>query len=122
MGKPKKHQKPAQIHNPANDRADHLPDNKPESIALKVYSSVGAVVAGVIARKVIEKTWTKATGKRPPNDPQSPTVPLVEAVGWSVASGSAVAIARLLATRKAAGAWQRVSSGPTAADRASAER
>jgi len=122
VGKRKKQQKAEQVHNPAYDRADHLPDNKPESIALKIYSSAGAVVAGVIARKVIEKTWTKATGKTPPDDPHSPTVPLVEAIGWSLASGSAVAIARLLATRKAAGAWQRVSSGSAAADPASAAR
>ncbi|MGH8890586.1 MAG: DUF4235 domain-containing protein [Acidothermaceae bacterium] len=113
MGKRKKQKQAEVVHEPAHN---HLPDNKPESIALKIYSSVGAVVAGIIARKVIEKTWVKATGKTPPDDPHSPTVPLREAVGWSLASGSAVAIARLLATRKAAGAWQRVSRASAASD------
>jgi hypothetical protein len=82
---------------------------KPESIAWKVYSGLAAVVAGMVARKAIEKVWVKATGKVPPNEPESPAVHWAEAVGWSAASGTAVAIARLLATRKAAGAWQRVS-------------
>ena len=83
---------------------------KPESIARKIYSSVAAIAAGMVARKVVEKAWVKATGKKPPKDPESPAVHWIEAVGWSVASGTTVAIARLLATRKAAGAWERVSA------------
>jgi len=83
---------------------------KAESIAWKVYSSAGAVVAGVVARKAVEKAWVKTTGKKPPPDPQSPAVHWLEAVGWSVVSGASVGVARLLATRKAAGAWQRVST------------
>jgi len=82
---------------------------KAESIAWKVYSGVAAVIAGTIARKVVEKAWVKATGKVPPEEPESPAVHWAEAVGWSAVSGTTVAIARLLATRKAAGAWQRVS-------------
>jgi hypothetical protein len=82
---------------------------KPESIAWKVYSGVAAVFAGMVARKVVEKAWVKATGKVPPEEPESPAVHWAEAVGWSAVSGTTVAIARLLATRKAAGAWQRVS-------------
>jgi len=83
---------------------------KPESIARKAYSSIAAIVAGMVARKAVEKAWVKATGKKPPKDPESPAVHWIEAVGWSVASGTTVAVARLLATRKAAGAWQRVSA------------
>lgn len=82
---------------------------KPESIAWKIYSGVAAVIAGAIARKAVERAWVKATGKVPPEEPESPTVHWIEAVGWSAVSGTTVAIARLLATRKAAGAWQRVS-------------
>lgn len=83
---------------------------KPESIARKAYSSVAAIAAGVVARKVVEKLWVKATGKTPPKEPESPAVHWFEAIAWSVASGTTVAVARLLATRKAAGAWERVSA------------
>lgn len=96
-----------------NTPASHAPGRddggKPESIAWKVYSGLAAVLAGMVARKVIEKVWVKATGKVPPEEPESPTVHWAEAVGWSAVSGTTIAIARLLATRKAAGAWQRVS-------------
>jgi hypothetical protein len=86
---------------------------KPESIARKVYAGVAAVLAGIAARKVVEKLWVKTTGKIPPAEPQSPDVSWQEALGWSVVSGTTVGVARLLATRKASGTWQRVSEeGP----------
>jgi len=88
--------------------------SKPETIARKLYASVAAVVAGIVARKLIEKVWVKTTGKTPPSDPHEISVPWAEALGWSVASGVTVGAARLLATRKAAGTWQRVSEQPPA--------
>ena len=96
---------------------------KPESIAWKVYSGMAAVAAGVMARKVVETAWVKATGKAPPEEPESPSVHWAEAVAWSAFSGTTVAIARLLATRKAAGAWQRVSEqSPTRSPSSDLER
>jgi hypothetical protein len=80
---------------------------KPESIAWKVYAGLAAVVAGTVTRKLVEKIWLKSTGKPPPDQPESLSVRWTEAVGWAALSGTSVAIARLLATRKAAGAWQR---------------
>lgn len=85
---------------------------KPETIARKIYASVAAIAAGIVARKIVEKVWVKTTGKTPPSDPNEVSVPWAEALGWSVASGVTVGAARLLATRKAAGAWQRVSEQP----------
>jgi hypothetical protein len=79
-------------------------------VARKLYSTAAAVVAGMIARKAVEKIWSKAVGKAPPQEPESPSVHWLEAIGWSAFSGTTVAIARLLATRKAAGAWERVSA------------
>jgi hypothetical protein len=89
--------------------------SKPESIALKVYAGVAAVGAAMVARKVAEKVWVKTTGKTPPNEPESPDVHWAEAIGWSLVSGTTVAVARLLATRKAASAWHRVSAQEPAA-------
>jgi len=81
-----------------------------ESIARKLYSTAAAVLAAAVARRVIERLWVKATGKAPPEKPESPDVHWAEAVGWSALSGTSVAVARLLASRRAAGAWQRVAS------------
>jgi len=80
-----------------------------ESIARRVYAALAAMVAATVARKVVERVWVKTTGKVPPDEPASPEVHWKEAVGWSVLSGTVVGVARLLASRKAAGAWSRVS-------------
>jgi Protein of unknown function (DUF4235) len=94
--------------------------SKPESIARKLYSTAAAVLAAAVARKVIERLWVKATGKAPPKKPESPDVHWAEAVGWSALSGTGVAVARLLASRRAAGAWQRVASDDGARDQRAA--
>lgn len=80
-----------------------------ESIARKIYTAAAAVLAATIVRKLLEKVWVKATGKVPPENPESPEVHWAEAVGWSALSGTSVAVARLLASRRAAGTWKRVS-------------
>jgi Protein of unknown function (DUF4235) len=83
--------------------------SKSESIALKIYTAIAAMIAAQIAAKVVDRVWAKTTGKAPPTQPHSPDVHWAEAVGWSVVSGTSIGVARLLASRRAAGAWQRVS-------------
>jgi hypothetical protein len=73
----------------------------------KIMVTLCAILAATLARRVIETTWTTATGKQPPANPHSPDTTMAEAVGWAVASGAAVGVARLLATRKAADYWRR---------------
>jgi NhaP-type Na+/H+ or K+/H+ antiporter len=87
-----------------------------ESIARKLYSGLAALLAAAIARMIVKRLWVKTTGKIPPEQPESPQVHWAEAVGWSALSGTSVAVARLLASRRAAGAWKRVSDeSPTMA-------
>jgi hypothetical protein len=83
--------------------------SRSESIALKIYTGVAATLAARVASMVVNRVWVKTTGKAPPTEPNSPDVHWAEAVGWSVVSGTSVGVARLLASRRAAGAWQRVS-------------
>lgn len=83
---------------------------KSGSMGQKLYGTAGAMIAATLVRKVVHRVWVKATGKVPPENPESPDVRWTEAVGWSVLSGTSVAVARLLAKRRAAGAWQRVST------------
>lgn len=72
------------------------------TLVWKVLGTGAAVAAGVLARKLMTAGWKLGTGKEPPANPEDPTVSWQEAVGWAVASGAAVGVARLLATRKAA--------------------
>ncbi|NUR08369.1 MAG: DUF4235 domain-containing protein [Nocardioidaceae bacterium] len=76
----------------------------------KVWSLFGlaaTVGATIAARKGITAAWKLSTGKKPPSNPEHPDVSMGEAVAWAVASGVAVGLARMLATRKAADYYRR---------------
>lgn len=72
-----------------------------------VFSLVSALGAAAVAKKAIDKSWTVATGKKPPANPADPDVELWEAVSWAMLSGTVVALARMLAQRRAADYYQR---------------
>ncbi|MBO9520506.1 MAG: DUF4235 domain-containing protein [Nocardioidaceae bacterium] len=67
-----------------------------------LFSLVAALGAATVARKGLNATWKAATGKKPPANPADPEVAMAEAVAWAALSGTLVAVARMLATRKAA--------------------
>jgi hypothetical protein len=76
----------------------------------KMYSLAGlaaTVGAAMVARKVMTATWKVSTGKKPPTNPEHPDVSMGEAIAWATASGVAVGLARMLATRKAADYYRR---------------
>lgn len=74
-------------------------------IAYKVVGIGAGVVATKVARSVLDKGWEKARGGEPPRNPAVPGVGWTEAISWAVASGVAVGMAKLLATKGAANAW-----------------
>ncbi len=67
-----------------------------------IFSLAAALLGATVARKSVTKAWQAATGKNPPANPADPDVDMWEAVLWAVASGTAVQLARMLATRRAA--------------------
>ena len=67
-----------------------------------VFSLVAALLAATAARKALNTSWKAATGKPPPANPASPDVDMREALAWAAASGTIIAVARMLATRRAA--------------------
>ena len=67
-----------------------------------VFSLVAALAAAAAARKALNTAWKAATGKEPPANPASPEVDMREALAWAAVSGTIVAVARMLATRRAA--------------------
>ncbi len=72
-----------------------------------IFSLVAAVGAATVARKGLGAGWKAATGKTPPENPADPDVDVREAVAWAVASGTIVALARMLAQRRAANYYAR---------------
>lgn len=72
-----------------------------------VFSLVSALAAATAVRKGLNASWKAATGKNPPENPADPDVDVREAVAWAVLSGVAIAVARMLAQRKAASYYAR---------------
>jgi hypothetical protein len=55
-----------------------------------------------LSEKALNKAWLKTKHSEPPADPASPGTPWAEALSYAVASGVAIGVARLVATRGAA--------------------
>ena len=70
---------------------------------MAVGSKLVGIATGVVVRKVsekaLDKAWRKTKHTEPPADPAAPGTPWAEALSWAAASGVAIAVARLLATR-----------------------
>ena len=72
----------------------------------KVYgvaSLIAALGAAALAKKGMDISWKMATGKKPPENPADPDVNIAEAVVWAAVSGTVIGVARMLASRRAAG-------------------
>jgi hypothetical protein len=72
-----------------------------------IFSLGAAVGAAALSKKVLNTSWKAATGKNPPANPADPDVDVWEAVAWAVVSGTFIALARMLAARKAADYYAR---------------
>ena len=70
-----------------------------EDRSTRIMYMLTATSTAFLARKALIFTWTKATGKRPPLNPEDPQETLAEALGWSVLVGVTVAVVRVLAIR-----------------------
>jgi len=71
-----------------------------DSKVAKIVGVLAAAVAAWAAGKLLERTWTRATGHTPPK-PEDPDGGLVEVAVAAVASGALIALVRVLATRGA---------------------
>jgi len=79
-----------------------MADDPGSSKLWTVFSVVSALVAAALATKALDTGWQAATGKHTPENPADPDVAMGEAVAWAVVSGTFVAIARMIAQRRAA--------------------
>jgi Protein of unknown function (DUF4235) len=70
-----------------------------DDISTRIVQGLTTMSAAFAARKLLIFAWTKATGKKPPTDPEDPRVALAEALGWSMLVGITVGAVRVLAIR-----------------------
>lgn len=82
------------------------------ALVWKILGTGAAVGAAAAAEKLVTRGWTVAMGKEPPANAEDPEVSWPEAIGWAVASGASVKVARLLASRKAAAYYTRSAGHP----------
>jgi len=66
------------------------------------FSLAAGLGAAALTRKLLDNSWKVAAGKNPPENPADPDVSIGEAVVWASLTGAAVALARMLAQRRAA--------------------
>jgi Protein of unknown function (DUF4235) len=84
-----------------------------------VALGVGAASA-FVTRKAITAVWKGVKGDDPPSNPAARSTTWSQALVWAVASGVALAVARLVAQRSAAAAWKAKTGGyPRALEEAS---
>jgi hypothetical protein len=72
-----------------------------------VFSLVAGLGAAALTRKLLDQSWKAAAGKNPPENPADPDVSIGEAVLWASITGAAVALARMVAQRRAASYYTR---------------
>jgi hypothetical protein len=72
-----------------------------------VFSLVAGLGAAALTRKVLDRSWKAAAGKNPPENPADPDVGFGEAVLWASLTGAVVALARMVAQRRAASYYAR---------------
>lgn len=76
-------------------------------VGWKFVGISSGLLAAKVARSALDKGWARTRGGEPPRNPAARGTSWSEAVSWAVASGIAVALAKLLAARGAASAWER---------------
>jgi hypothetical protein len=66
------------------------------------------MVAGLATRAVLIRAWRATRHEDPPGNPAAQDTAWSSAIVWALASGTALAMARLLAQRSAAATWKSV--------------
>ena len=69
------------------------------AVGSKLVGIATAIVVRKVSNKAVGTVWKKTKHTEPPADPAAPGTPWGEAVSWAEASGVAMAVAHLLATR-----------------------
>jgi hypothetical protein len=81
-------------------------------MAWKVLAVLAGLAAGRLSQAALHKAWKSThSGNEPPRNPAAPGVGWGEAVTWAAASGFALAVGKLVATRGAASVWEKSTGG-----------
>ena len=83
-----------------------------KQITWKVTSYAAGALATMLTRRLLVLSWKSARHEPPPDDPADRGTPWAAAIVWAVASGVGIGVARLVAMRGAAKAWETATNEP----------
>lgn len=76
-------------------------------LTYNILATGAAILAANLVRKGLASGWERINNQVAPENPADPETSWKEALAWSVATGVAVGLARMLAQRGAAAGWHR---------------
>ena len=79
---------------------------RPEKMAYTATATGAAMVATLAATAALKAGWRAVRKDDPPVNPAHPDTAWTDAIAWGVACGVGIGLARLLAQRGTAAAWQ----------------
>ena len=82
-------------------------DKQPGKRTWKIYDKAATTFAGLAAARAVDIVWRAAVGRKAPKNPSNPEVSWREAATWVALSGTAMQLAKMFATRRAADYWVR---------------
>lgn len=77
-----------------------------EALAWRGLTLGAGVLAATVARRLVGAIWSRFTDADEPSDPADRTTTWTAALQWAIASGVGVGVARVVAQRAAARAWE----------------
>jgi hypothetical protein len=86
----------------------------------QLVAAASGMLAAAAVRRVAVTTWRSTKHEDPPENPAAGDVGWKDALTWAVAIGVGAGVARVVAQRGAAAAWERATGDPPPTDTSSA--
>jgi hypothetical protein len=85
---------------------------KPKELLWQGVALASGTVAATLVRRAAVTMWRTTKHEDPPENPIARDVPWRDALTWAIAVGVGAAVARVVAQRGAAAAWERATGDP----------
>jgi hypothetical protein len=84
----------------------------PKQLAWQGVALASGTLAAAAVRRVAVTTWRSTKHEDPPQNPAARDVGWTDALAWTIAVAVGAAVARVVAQRGAAAAWERATGDP----------
>ena len=84
----------------------------PKRLAWQGVAAASGTLAAIAVRHAAVTTWRTAKHEDPPENPAARDVSWTDAMAWAIAVAIGAAVARVVAQRGAAAAWERATGDP----------